>query len=69
MLSAPLPLGREIAVGDIEGHVHLLARESGAFVGRVSTDGSQIVAPPVRLPNGFLVQTSKGGLFAFGTPQ
>jgi outer membrane protein assembly factor BamB len=67
VLSAPLPLGREIAIGDIEGLVHLLARESGAFVGRVATDGSQIVAPPVRLPNGFLVQTTKGGLFAFST--
>jgi outer membrane protein assembly factor BamB len=69
VLTAPLPLGREIAVGDIEGHVHLLARESGAFAGRVSTDGSQIAAPPVRLPDGFLVQTTKGGLFAFATPQ
>jgi outer membrane protein assembly factor BamB len=65
VLSAPLPLGREIAIGDIEGYVHLLARETGAFVGRVATDGSQIAAPPVRLPNGFLVQTVKGGLFAF----
>lgn len=69
VLSAPLPLGRELAVGDIEGYVHLLARESGAFVGRVATDGSQIAAQPVRLPNGFLVQTVKGGLFAFGTPR
>lgn len=69
VLSAPLPLGKEIAVADVEGHVHLLARESGAFVGRVSTDGSQIAAPPVPLPGGFLVQTSKGGLFAFALPQ
>jgi outer membrane protein assembly factor BamB len=69
VLTAPLPLGREIAVGDLEGHVHLLARETGAFVGRVSTDGSQIAAPPVPLPNGFLVQTTKGGLFALATPQ
>jgi outer membrane protein assembly factor BamB len=69
VLSAPLPIGREIAVGDVEGYVHLLARDTGAFVGRVSTDGSQIAAPPVSIPGGFLVQTSKGGLFAFATPQ
>lgn len=70
VLSAPLPLGREVAIGDIEGQVHLLARESGAFVGRVPTDGSQIASPPVSLPGGaFLVQTTRGGLFAFATPQ
>jgi outer membrane protein assembly factor BamB len=69
VLTAPLPLGSVIAVGDVEGNVHLLSRESGAFVGRAATDGSQIAAPPVPLGDGFLVQTSKGGLFAFVLPQ
>ena len=39
-LSLPLPLGTEVAVGDLQGYVHFLARESGAFVARVATDGS-----------------------------
>ncbi len=69
VLTAPLPLGNVIAVGDLEGYVHLLSRDSGAFVGRATTDGSQIAAPPVPLGDGFLVQTSKGGLFAFVLPQ
>ena len=65
-LSAPLPLGREIVVADIQGYVHFLSRESGAFVGRVATDGSPVSTSPALLPGGgFLVQTRKGGLYAF----
>jgi len=67
-LSAPLPLGREIVVADIQGYVHFLSRESGAFTGRVATDGSPVSTNPVPLPDGgFLVQTRKGGLYAFST--
>jgi outer membrane protein assembly factor BamB len=65
-LSAPLALGREIVVADIQGYVHFLARDSGAFVGRLATDGSPVSTNPVMLPNGgFLVQTRNGGLYAF----
>ncbi len=63
-LSRPLPLGGSIALGDLEGIVHLLARDSGAFVARVGTDGSPVRAAPIALPRGFLVQTQAGGLFA-----
>ena len=63
-LSRPLPLGAQIAVGDLEGFVHLLARDSGAFVARAATDGSAVRAAPLALPRGFLVQTQAGGLFA-----
>src|SRR5262249_77852 len=34
-LTAPLVLGDVIAVGDVEGYVHFLSRETGAFVGRI----------------------------------
>jgi outer membrane protein assembly factor BamB len=44
--------------------VHFLSRDTGAFVGRVATDGSPIIAPLVRLENGFLVQTRDGDLYA-----
>ena len=65
-LSAPLALGREICVADIQGYVHFLARDSGAFVGRVATDGSPVSTNPVMLPaGGFLIQTRNGGLYAF----
>ena len=65
-LSAPLAIGQEIVVADIQGYVHLLSRDSGAFVGRVATDGSPVSTSPVSLPNGgFLIQTRNGGLYAF----
>jgi outer membrane protein assembly factor BamB len=64
-LSAPLPLGREIAVADVEGYVHLLARDTGAFVGRAETDGTPLAAYLVRVENGFLAQTRGGRLYAF----
>lgn len=67
-LSAPLVLGDYVIVGDLEGYVHILAAATGAFVGRAETDGSPILTPPVRIAGGFLVQTTRGGLFAFALP-
>lgn len=67
-LSAPYALGSQIVVADVQGFVHLLARESGAFVGRAPTDGSPVSTNPVGLPGGgFLIQTRNGGLYAFST--
>ena len=63
-LSLPLALGTEIAIGDLQGYVHFLARESGAFVARAATDGSPVRAAPLKLADGFLVQTQGGGLYA-----
>ncbi len=54
-------------MGDVEGYVHFLSRESGAFVGRIATDGSPIRSLLVRLERGFLVQTQDGNLFALST--
>ncbi|MCL4799109.1 MAG: outer membrane protein assembly factor BamB [Burkholderiales bacterium] len=64
-LTAPLPLERAVAVGDVEGYVHLLARDTGAFVARIATDGTPIRSAPVPIVGGFLVQTTGGGLYAF----
>jgi outer membrane protein assembly factor BamB len=63
-LSRPLPFGERLAVGDLEGYVHLLARDSGSLVARAATDGSPVRAAPLALPRGFLVQTQAGGLYA-----
>lgn len=63
-LSLPLPIGSEIVVADLEGYVHFLARESGAFVARIATGGTPVRAAPIRLPTGFLVQSQSGGLYA-----
>ena len=66
-LSAPLSLGGEIAVGDVEGFVHLLARDTGNFVGRQATDGSPIYSPPITIADGYLVQTGNGNLYAIAS--
>ena len=64
-VSSPLATGRYVAVGDIEGYVHLLSREDGSFAARIATDGSAILAPPIALDlTSFLVQTRNGGVFA-----
>ena len=65
-LSRPAAAGAAIAVGDFEGHVHFLARESGAFVARYSTGGGAVRAAPLALPSGLLVQTQNGTLVALG---
>ncbi len=62
-LTLALAVGGEVVFGDLQGYVHFVARDSGAFIGRTETDGGKIRAAPVRLPNGVLVQTLNGGLF------
>lgn len=62
-LTLALAVGADVVFGDLEGVVHFVARDSGAFVARATTDGGKIRAAPVRLPNGVLVQTLNGGLF------
>jgi outer membrane protein assembly factor BamB len=63
-LSTPLAGGESIAVGDFEGYVHFLARDTGVFVARGETGGGAVRAAPLRLGTGLLVQTENGGLFA-----
>ncbi|MDH5222981.1 MAG: outer membrane protein assembly factor BamB, partial [Betaproteobacteria bacterium] len=63
-LSLPLPVGGAIVVGDFEGYLHFLARDSGAFLARAPTDGSAVRSAPLALDGGFVVQTQDGGLYA-----
>lgn len=64
-LTAPLVVGRSIAVGDDSGLVHLLSREDGSALTRVTTDGSAIVAAPVLADGTLVVVTRNGGIFGF----
>ncbi|WP_423707748.1 outer membrane protein assembly factor BamB [Undibacterium sp. WLX3042] len=66
-LSAPVSFGRAVAVGDLAGYVHFLSREDGSFIGRVSTDGSQILAAPVVVGSNLIVQTKSGSVVAIAT--
>src|SRR3569623_2086464 len=66
-LSAPISIGRAVAVGDYQGFVHFLSREDGAFLARVPTDGSAIVSTPVTAAAYVIVQTQAGALVALAT--
>jgi len=64
-LSAPLPLGSLVAVGDVEGYVHFLTREDGAFAARIRTEDSPIMPQMLQLKSdSLLAQTRSGGLYA-----
>lgn len=64
-LSAPVALGRVVAVGDSAGLVHLVSREDGSEMTRLSTDGSPILVAPVLAGDALVVQTRNGGLYAW----
>lgn len=65
-LTAPLAVGRSVAVGDSTGLLHLLSREDGSPVNRVSTDGSAIASAPVLAAGDTLVVVTRaGGIFGF----
>ena len=64
-LTAPLALGRSVVVGDSAGLVHLLSREDGTALTRLSTDGTAIAAPPVLAGNTLVVVTRGGGVYGF----
>jgi outer membrane protein assembly factor BamB len=68
-MSGPLALGREVAVGDVQGYVHFLARDSGAVVARAEVGGDPIDVPPVRMSGGMIVQTRGGRLAAFAVTE
>ena len=65
-LSAPLVYRGYVVVADLQGYVHFLSREDGAFAARIATDGSPIRAQPQPLSDGVLVQSKSGGLFVLG---
>lgn len=64
-LSAPLAVGRVVVVGDKLGQVHLLSREDGSEMTRMTADGSAIEAPPVLAGDALVVQTRNGGVYAW----
>lgn len=64
-LTMPLAMGSLIAVGDVEGNIHFLSREDGAFSARVKTGDSRIL-PQMILVNSttLLAQSGDGGIYA-----
>lgn len=61
--AAPQALGDYLVAGDKQGYVYAFKREDGSLAARLKTDGSAILAPPMELDGGLLVQTYNGGLY------
>lgn len=57
--------GNRLVVGDDQGFVTLINRQDGSLLARSPTDGGIILSRAEYLPDGFVVQTLKGGVFAF----
>jgi outer membrane protein assembly factor BamB len=64
-LTAPLVVGRTVVIGDGTGLVHLLSREDGSPLNRLSTDNSAIAASPVLAAGTLIVVTRNGGIYGF----
>jgi|GEM_PF-684231 len=65
-LSAPFVYGSQVVVGDSQGFVTVLKNDDGSIVSQSETDGGAILTRPAHVPNGLVVQTINGGLYAFG---
>lgn len=64
-LTVPLPLSNIVAVGDLEGYIHLLSQDDGSFVGRLQLGSKPIMSLIAgNNPNQFLAQSRDGHLYA-----
>ncbi|WP_287877675.1 outer membrane protein assembly factor BamB [Acidovorax sp.] len=64
-LTAPLLLGRSVVVGDDAGLLHLLSRDDGGPLNRLTTDASGIAAAPVVAADTLVAVTRNGGIYGF----
>lgn len=64
-LSAPVATRDHVVVGDFEGYLHWLSKDSGKIVGRIRATSKAIVAPPFAAGDTVFVQGQGGALGAF----
>ena len=64
-LTAPLPMGSVIAVGDLEGYIHFLTRDEGKFAARIKLDGNAVMSlVPGTSSRQLIAETRNGGVYA-----
>lgn len=64
-LSAPVVSGNYVVVGDFEGYLHWLSKDSGKIVGRIRAASKGVVAPPLAAGDIVFSQGQGGDLGAF----
>ena len=69
-LTAPLPMGNVIAVGDLEGYLHFLTREEGKFAARIKLDSNPVMSLIAGTrSNQLIAETRDGGLYAISVTE
>lgn len=68
-LSAPIPYGAVVVVGDKQGYLHFVDRNTGQYMGRVQAGDGPIRMPPVVVHGLLVVLTGGGTLVAYRLPQ
>ncbi len=63
-LTAPVPIGEYVVVGDLEGYVHWLSRIDGSLAARKRIDSSRIVTAAAVAEGTLFVQTGNGAIAA-----
>ncbi|MDP3519003.1 MAG: outer membrane protein assembly factor BamB [Hydrogenophaga sp.] len=64
-LTAPVVVGRSVVFGDAGGFLHMLSRQDGSVLNRLSTDGAGLAAAPVLVGDTLVAVTRKGGVFGW----
>lgn len=64
-LTAPLLFQGYIIVGDSEGYLHWLDRETGNFVNQLHVSGSGLLSAPQVMNNNLVVQARNGKVYSF----
>jgi outer membrane assembly lipoprotein YfgL len=64
-LTAPVVVGRSVVFGDAAGFVHMLSRQDGSVLNRLSTDGAGLAAAPVLAGDTLVAVTRKGAVFGW----
>ena len=69
-LTAPLPMGNLIAVGDLEGYVHFLTREEGNFATRIKLDSNPVMSLIAgKSTSQLIAATRDGGLYTISVAE
>jgi outer membrane protein assembly factor BamB len=69
-LTAPLPMGNLVAVGDLEGYVHFLTRDEGNFAARIKLDSNAVMSLiPGTTSTQLIAETRDGGLYAISVAE
>ena len=64
-IGSPQLVGDFVGVVDVEGYLHLLSPQNGAYIGRMPTDGKAATAQPQQLAGGGVIwQSASGTVYA-----